>query len=146
MTKIPENFLDWSPAHRMVREFWIKFEQQPTPDLYGDLVREEAKEVQEAARHFLKEITDLHYVFAGLQILIGNDRAELILDEATRGVSPYITAMMRAIPAEIKAEAYRRVHESNMSKLGEDGQPIKREDGKILKGPNYREPHLTDLI
>jgi len=32
------------------------------------------------------------------------------------------------------------VHESNMSKLGRDGQPIKREDGKILKGPDYWEP------
>lgn len=29
------------------------------------------------------------------------------------------------------------VHESNMSKLGEDGEVLKREDGKILKGPNY---------
>lgn len=33
-------------------------------------------------------------------------------------------------------EAFKRVHESNMSKLGEDGRPIYREDGKVLKGPN----------
>jgi predicted HAD superfamily Cof-like phosphohydrolase len=32
------------------------------------------------------------------------------------------------------------VHESNMSKLGADGQPVRREDGKILKGPNYWKP------
>ncbi len=43
-------------------------------------------------------------------------------------------------------EACRRVHESNMSKLGEDGKPIYRADGKVLKGPNYKEPTLTDLI
>jgi predicted HAD superfamily Cof-like phosphohydrolase len=42
--------------------------------------------------------------------------------------------------------AYNRVHESNMSKLGEDGKPIRREDGKILKGPNYFEPSLIDLV
>ncbi len=42
-------------------------------------------------------------------------------------------------------EAYRRVHQSNMSKLGEDMQPIRREDGKILKGPNYAPPDLDDL-
>jgi NTP pyrophosphatase (non-canonical NTP hydrolase) len=42
-------------------------------------------------------------------------------------------------------EAYRRVHQSNMSKLGEDKQPIRREDGKILKGPNYQPPDLDDL-
>ena len=33
-------------------------------------------------------------------------------------------------------EALNRVHESNMSKLDEDGKPIYREDGKVLKGPN----------
>ena len=43
-------------------------------------------------------------------------------------------------------EALNRVHRSNMSKLGEDGKPIRREDGKILKGPNYQEPSLTDLV
>jgi predicted HAD superfamily Cof-like phosphohydrolase len=42
--------------------------------------------------------------------------------------------------------AYNRVHFSNMSKLGPDGKPIYREDGKVLKGPNYKEPSLTDLV
>lgn len=43
-------------------------------------------------------------------------------------------------------EAVNRVHASNMSKLGEDGKPIRREDGKILKGPNYKPPQLIDLV
>ena len=43
-------------------------------------------------------------------------------------------------------EALDRVHASNMSKLGEDGLPVYREDGKVLKGPNYKPPTLTDLI
>ena len=43
-------------------------------------------------------------------------------------------------------EALNRVHESNMSKLDEDGKPIYREDGKVLKGPNYKLPNLTDLF
>ena len=43
-------------------------------------------------------------------------------------------------------EAMNRVHESNMSKLDEDGKPIYREDGKVLKGPNYKPPDLSDLI
>ena len=43
-------------------------------------------------------------------------------------------------------EAMDRVHQSNMSKLGEDGKPIRREDGKVLKGPNYQPPTLTDLV
>ena len=43
-------------------------------------------------------------------------------------------------------EAMDRVHESNMSKLDEYGKPIYREDGKVLKGPNYKPPNLEDLV
>ena len=43
-------------------------------------------------------------------------------------------------------EALNRVHLSNMSKLDEDGKPIYREDGKVLKGPNYQPPNLEDLF
>ena len=43
-------------------------------------------------------------------------------------------------------EALDRVHKSNMSKLDEEGKPIYREDGKVLKGPHYQPPDLTDLI
>lgn len=43
-------------------------------------------------------------------------------------------------------EAFSRVHQSNMSKLGEDGKPVYREDGKVLKGPNYQKPDLSDLF
>ena len=42
--------------------------------------------------------------------------------------------------------AFREVHRSNMSKLGKDGKPIKREDGKILKGPNFTPPDLEPYI
>ena len=43
-------------------------------------------------------------------------------------------------------EAMHRVHKSNMSKLGEDGKPLYRVDGKVMKGPNYQPPNLKDLI
>ena len=43
-------------------------------------------------------------------------------------------------------KAMQRVHESNMSKLDEYGKPIYREDGKVLKGPNYQPPNLEDLV
>ena len=42
-------------------------------------------------------------------------------------------------------EALHRVHKSNMSKLGSDGKPVRRDDGKVLKGPNYMPPILDDL-
>lgn len=47
------------------------------------------------------------------------------------------------IPAE---EVVAEIHRSNMSKLGADGKPICREDGKILKGPNYSPPDLASII
>ena len=43
-------------------------------------------------------------------------------------------------------ECFKEVHRSNMSKLGEDGKPIYREDGKVLKGPNYSEPNLEAVM
>ena len=66
----------------------------------------------------LKELCDLQYVLSGFVVTFG-----LHFDEA-----------------------FKRVHESNMSKLGPDGKPIYREDGKVLKGPNYKKPDLSDLV
>lgn len=43
-------------------------------------------------------------------------------------------------------EVFAEVHRSNMSKLGEDGKPIYREDGKVLKGPNFRQPAIKTVI
>jgi predicted HAD superfamily Cof-like phosphohydrolase len=41
---------------------------------------------------------------------------------------------------------FTEVHESNMSKLGENGKPVFREDGKVAKGPNYRKPNLKSIV
>ena len=43
-------------------------------------------------------------------------------------------------------EVFEEIQRSNMSKLGEDGKPIYREDGKILKGPNYFKPNIKDIL
>ena len=84
------------------------------------MISEEAKEVEEAEEyaHLLKELADLVYVCYAMADVFDWD-----LDEA-----------------------FRRVHESNMSKLDENGKPIYREDGKVLKGPNYKAPDLGDLV
>ncbi len=42
-------------------------------------------------------------------------------------------------------ETMRRIHESNLSKLDDNGKPIYRADGKVMKGPNYKPPMLKDL-
>ena len=43
-------------------------------------------------------------------------------------------------------ECFQEVHSSNMSKLGENGRPIYREDGKVMKGPGYFEPDLEGIL
>lgn len=42
-------------------------------------------------------------------------------------------------------QVFDAVHESNMSKLGRNGKPVKRADGKVLKGEDYKEPDLSFL-
>jgi predicted HAD superfamily Cof-like phosphohydrolase len=43
-------------------------------------------------------------------------------------------------------EVFDEIQRSNMSKLGEDNKPIYREDGKVLKGPNYFKPNIKDIL
>ncbi|SDG69166.1 pyrophosphohydrolase domain-containing protein [Psychroflexus sediminis] len=43
-------------------------------------------------------------------------------------------------------EVFEEIHSSNMSKLGDNGLPIYRKDGKVLKGPNYLRPELKRII
>ena len=43
-------------------------------------------------------------------------------------------------------EVFDEIQQSNMSKLGVDGKPIYREDGKVMKGPQYRKPNLKQFL
>jgi len=43
-------------------------------------------------------------------------------------------------------DVFEEIHKSNMSKLGEDGKPIYREDGKALKGNNYESPNIKKIL
>src|SRR6056300_1763180 len=47
---------------------------------------------------------------------------------------------------DIIEDVFDEVHRSNMSKLGENGKPIYREDGKILKGPNFSPPNIEKFL
>jgi predicted HAD superfamily Cof-like phosphohydrolase len=88
--------------------------------LRGKLIEEEYEELFDATstENLLKELADLVYVCYGFAATFGWD-----LDVA-----------------------FNRVHQSNMSKLGDDGKPIYREDGKVLKSKNYVAPDLSDLV
>lgn len=98
--------------------------------LRADLHNEECKELNEEiwdsfgkskiTPNLLKEGADLLYVLLGTFVSLG------LGDQLI--------------------ETFKRVHESNMSKLDDNGKPIYREDGKVLKGPNYKPPVLDDLV
>ena len=81
-------------------------------------VRQETATLPIDAEAFCKELCDLLYVVYGTGVAFGFD-----LDGA-----------------------FEEVHRSNMSKLGEDGKPIYRYDGKVLKGPNYFEPSMAPFV
>lgn len=92
-------------------------------DLRVDLIAEEFLELREAvANEDIVEIadalTDLLYVVYGAGHAFGIDLDECFLE----------------------------VHASNMSKLDDEGQPIYREDGKVLKSDNYFKPNLASVL
>jgi len=109
--------------------FGQKVEVEPTwPDfntreLRLDLIQEEFDELGEAIEtrdmvQIADALTDILYVTYGAGHAFGID-----LDDC-----------------------FQEVHSSNMSKLGEDGRPMHREDGKVMKGPNYFEPDLERIL
>lgn len=55
------------------------------------------------------------------------------------------TALAHGFQDKIES-VFEEIQRSNMSKLGEDGKPIYREDGKVLKGPNYFQPKIEEIL
>ncbi len=117
----------------MVREFMNAFGQEvktspENPDintqaLRYDLIKEELQELWDAQGQrdligIADALTDLLYVVYGAGHAYGID-----LDKC-----------------------FEEVQRSNMSKLGADGKPIYREDGKVLKGPNFFQPNLEAIL
>jgi predicted HAD superfamily Cof-like phosphohydrolase len=47
---------------------------------------------------------------------------------------------------DVIQSVFEEIHRSNMSKLGADGKPIYREDGKAIKGENYVPPNITNIL
>jgi len=143
----------------MLKEFIVSFEASLDPRLWMKLIEEETKEVKEALEkndkeHLLKEVSDLMYVTIGFnltaagpeQIGLFSGREHEELMEKLEVASKTHEAAMEVLGDLNYIEAFRRIHISNMSKLDNDGKPIKRKDGKILKSSNYKEPKLKDLI
>ena len=100
-------------------------------NMQTDLIEEEAAEFLEAADELFADPEN-------------NKRREELLKELCDLV--FVCYQFAATYDLDLDEALRRVFESNMSKLDESGKPIYREDGKVLKGPNYQPPDLSQLF
>lgn len=110
---------EWTPELLSLRSALIGEESLELLEEFKWLAETPPEEWETADKErLLKEMADLQYVLSGAAVALG-----LNLEGA-----------------------YIRVHKSNMSKLGEDGKPVRREDGKVLKGPNYQPPILEDLL
>ena len=114
------------------RIFGAHIETEPTAEIPDDviairvkLLQEELDEYETAARGrdligVSDALTDLLYVLLGTYVSHGlQDYAEELFDE---------------------------VHRSNMSKLDENGRPVLRDDGKVLKSPRFIEPDLESVL
>jgi NTP pyrophosphatase (non-canonical NTP hydrolase) len=122
----PEHLIEQAFVFRLAAEQSIDPDDERVQEMQMTLIREEFNELLEAhinedtdedKIHTLKELADLVFVC-------------------------YQYAVARNWNLDI---ALKRVFESNMSKFV-DGKPLRREDGKILKGPNYQPPFLDDLV
>lgn len=138
---------------KLVAEFQQKFDASTDPELWVKLIEEEVSEVEDALAALLKEMADLEYVGAGLSNLYSCEdlspelqaRVQKAVDRVTHAEE--VCSRIWDARSAVRAEGFKRVHASNMSKLDpETGQPIRREDGKIMKGPAYQPPVLIDLI
>lgn len=86
-----------------------------------------------------KEVTD-----EMLDLINGEgDRAKLAKEIADLIYVLYGTAAVLDIPMY---PVFAEVHHSNMSKLGDDGKPVLRADGKVLKGPNYAPADIEAVL
>ena len=105
----------------MVEEFISTTGQVPNADLYANLIKEEYEEWAEAKdpEHELKELADLVYVIYGYATIKGYGLTS----------------------------AVERVHSNNIGRCYQaDGTIRRREDGKIMKNPDYPKVDLSDLV
>ncbi len=98
---------------------------QPTIDLRFRLMEEENQEYLEAAKN--NDIVEIADALGDiLYILCGTILAHGLQDKIV--------------------EVFNEIQKSNMSKLDINGNPVIREDGKILKGPNYFKPKIREIL
>lgn len=119
-----EKILEWHHA------FGVNVREQPTIALPQERRELRIKLIEEETEELLDAIA-------------ANDLIEIADGIADVLVVTYGTAAEYGINAD---NVYDEVHRSNMSKMGADGKPVMREDGKILKGPDFFLPNIKEVL
>jgi predicted HAD superfamily Cof-like phosphohydrolase len=125
-------------------------------------MKDELKKVEEFHKKFKQEIgftlCNISREEATLRVKLMSEEMEEYLDAVLKydtveiadalGDQLYILlgTIVKHGMQHVIVDVFNEIHRSNMSKLGEDGEPILREDGKIMKGPNYKAPNITSVI
>ncbi len=120
--------------YEMVLEFHEKFGAAINQPFSADLIELRANLIDEEAIE----------VWAELEEFTGKYRKDINKVKLTKELADLMyvtigTAITFGLPLE---EVFAEVHKSNLSKLDNNGKPIRRADGKILKGDNYKEPDI----
>lgn len=118
-------------------KFGVPF--RTTPDPFDDS-NENIADLRLRARIMEEEVKE--WKSAAINNADMDERAKELADILYTAIGTIITEGLQ----DVIEQVFDQVHESNMSKLGEDGKPVKRADGKILKGTNYKEPDLSWLV
>lgn len=156
-----------------VREFYAAFNQdvppsESQPSLDNDVIKDRVDLKMDLIAEEFFELVEAVYGKKASDLIESQWSAAKALDDGNRDIvetadaladMEYVIAGM-AIEANIPLdEVFDNVHESNMSKLGEDGKPILSDgvtpdprdgkvkpNGKILKGANFWEPNIPEIL
>lgn len=148
MTEMIEYYTHEGPHIRMidpyddvvkcVREFHQAASQYIGAHPSEKVIETRQRMITEERVELLKEICDLAYVLAGSDIEWG--------DEGSRGQIAVLRTIAHALDMDFD-EAFKAVHQNNMGRMHQDdGTILRREDGKIVKNPNYPKVDLKEFI
>jgi len=130
--------------YEMVREFHAAFDHpMSVPFANDELLTLRRRLIEEELKELTMEMFNGAFEVSVEGEISTDTKAKLSKELADLLYVLYGFAVVYGIPID---DVFLRVHSSNMSKLGADGKPILREDGKVLKSSNYKEPILDDLF
>ncbi len=114
------------------KAFGVKISNKPTLELSKDILKLRHSLMEEENNEYLKAVEEKNLI----------EVADALGDMLYILCGTILTHGFQNLIEDI----FDEIQSSNMSKLGDDGKPIYRNDGKVLKGPNYKKPNIKKII